>query len=315
MDLDKVRELLRNLQNLKILVVGDLILDRYLYGKVERISPEAPVPILEVEREEIRLGGAGNVANNLSALGVKTYILGVIGKDTAGERIRELLLEKGIEALLIEEDRPTTQKTRVVSMSQQLLRIDRESRKAVDNSSVKELEMALKGIDFDGVIVSDYAKGVVTEELIRVIKENSPFISIDPRPVNRELYVGADLITPNEKELMAMMGDRKGSIEELGRLLKGELSLGTLVVTRGAMGMSLFREGEVKLFPARARKVYDVTGAGDTVIAVLTSLILAGADWDTACELSNIAAGIVVGEFGTATATPEQILGEIGEER
>ncbi len=309
----KLKEILNRFKNLKILVVGDVILDRYLYGKVDRISPEAPVPVLEVEREEVRLGGAGNVAHNLSALGVDAHLFGVVGKDDAAEKLKGLLREKGINSLLIEEDRPTTQKTRVVSMSQQLLRIDREDKKPVGEGIGSRLRNTLKESAFNGVIVSDYAKGVITSEVMDTLINSGLFVSIDPRPVNKLLYRGANLITPNEKELLAMSGGRERSVEELGRRLKSELEVETLVVTRGAKGMSLFNEDEVKLFPAKAKKVYDVTGAGDTVIAVLTCAFLSGASWDLACELGNVAAGIVVGEFGTAVASPERILQEVNE--
>jgi len=307
-DLNRVRELLDRLKDIRILVVGDVILDRYLKGSVERISPEAPVPIVQVEEEELRLGGAGNVANNLVSLGVKTYITGVIGEDRSGEQLLELLKEKGIESRLFKDDRPTTEKTRVVSMSQQLLRIDREDRRRVGGSALKHIREVILEDGYDGVIVSDYAKGVVTHKVIEAIKDRELFYSIDPRPVNKQLYTGANLITPNEKELRAMtdpLGEE--NVETLGKVLKKELELETLVVTRGAKGMTLFTD-EVRSFPARAREVYDVTGAGDTVIASLTAFHLAGATWEEACELANVCAGIVVGEFGTASVTPEGVL-------
>ncbi|RLJ71463.1 rfaE bifunctional protein kinase chain/domain [Hydrogenivirga caldilitoris] len=314
MDTERVKNLLEKLRELRILVVGDVILDRYLYGRVERISPEAPVPIVEVEREEVRLGGAGNVANNLASLGVNTTLAGVIGEDRSGEQLIELLKEKGIESRLAEDNRPTTEKTRVVSMSQQLLRIDREDRSKIGGNALKHVIEVIQEGKYDGVIVSDYAKGVVTHRVVEVIRDRELFYAIDPRPVNKPLYAGANLITPNEKELRAMtdpLGEE--SVEVLGKVLKRELELETLVVTRGAKGMTLFRE-DVKTFPARAREVYDVTGAGDTVIATLTAFYLAGATWEEACELANLCAGIVVGEFGTASVTPEEILREIDEE-
>ena len=313
MELSRVEELLKRLKDIKVLVVGDVILDRYLRGKVERISPEAPVPIVEVEEEELRLGGAGNVASNLVALGVETYITGVVGEDSSGERLIELLKEKGIESRLFKDERPTTEKIRVVSMSQQLLRIDREDRRKVGGSALKHIREVILENDYDGVIVSDYAKGVVTHRVMEAIRDREVFYAIDPRPVNRQLYSGASLMTPNEKELRAMtdpLGEE--GVETLGKVLKKELELETLVVTRGAKGMMLFGE-EVRSFPARAREVYDVTGAGDTVIASLTAFHLAGATWEEACELANVCAGIVVGEFGTASVTPEELLRELDE--
>ncbi len=310
LDLERVKNLLRRLRDLKILVVGDVILDSYLKGRVERISPEAPVPVLEVEDEEFRLGGAGNVAKNLNSLGVKTFLCGVIGKDEAGSVLKSLIEGNGIEALLVEDNRPTTKKTRVVSLNQQLLRIDWESRESVSGKVLEKLRDFIRALNVDGIIVSDYAKGVITEEIIQEIKRKGVFWAIDPRPVNKSLYVDASLMTPNEKELRELTNPLKGSVEELGRKLKRELNLETLVVTRGSKGMTLFKE-YIKHFPARARKVYDVTGAGDTVIATLTAFKLAGASWGEACELANLCAGIVVGEFGTASVRPEQILEEL----
>ncbi|MDQ7037582.1 MAG: D-glycero-beta-D-manno-heptose-7-phosphate kinase [Aquificota bacterium] len=309
----RAAEILERVRGLKVLVVGDLILDRYLYGRVERISPEAPVPVVEVEKEEVRLGGAGNVASNLASLGAKTYIAGVVGEDRGGDLILSLLKERGIEPLLVTDRRPTTEKTRVVSRSQQLLRIDREERKRIQGKTLKKIREIVAEVECDGVVVSDYAKGVITEDVMRAVKEKGVFFAVDPRPVNRDLYKGADLMTPNEKELREMTDPLSGEeVETLGIRLRERLLLDTLVVTRGPKGMTLFREG-VRHFPARARKVYDVTGAGDTVVASLLAFHLAGAGWDEACELANVCAGIVVGEFGTATVKPEEVLREIEE--
>jgi len=305
---ERLSELLENLRHLRILVVGDIILDTYLFGKVERVSPEAPVPILEVEGEEFRLGGAANVAKNLSSLGVNTILCGVVGKDSHANIIKSLLKEEGIKACLVEDERPTTRKTRVVSRNQQLLRIDWESKERVRGETLKALLGFISEEEVHGVVVSDYAKGVVTKELMSFLRDRFTFVAVDPRPVNKYLYKGVSLVTPNEKELKAMTGE--GEVEELGKKLKEELSLDSLVVTQGEKGMTLFRE-EVRHFPARARKVYDVTGAGDTVIASLTAFVLAGASWDEACELANLAAGIVVGEFGTASVSPDRLLEEL----
>ena len=311
MEKERVRRILERLRELRILVVGDLILDRYLYGKVDRISPEAPVPVVEVESEEVRLGGAGNVSANLADLGVETYVTGVIGEDPAGEKVLELLKGKGIKPLLVTDSRPTTQKTRIVSLSQQLLRIDREERSPVEGKVLEELAEVIAGGDFDGVVVSDYAKGVVVGKLMEILREKEIFFAVDPRPVNREIYRGASLMTPNEKELKAMTDPlSKEGVEERGIKLKESLGLETLVVTRGPKGMSLFRD-DIKHFPARAKEVYDVTGAGDTVVAVLSAVYLAEGDWDLACEMANLCAGIVVGELGTATVRPEEILREL----
>lgn len=314
MKIDRVKELLERLKDVKVLVVGDIILDRYLYGKVERISPEAPVPIVEVKEEEVRLGGAANVAKNLVSLGVRTYLTGVVGEDEAGERVKELLDESGIESLIAQDSRPTTEKTRVVSRSQQLLRIDREDRSKVGGEALRKIREAILELEYDGIVVSDYAKGTITYKITDTVREKECFWSIDPRPINKELYKGADLITPNEKELRDMTDPlTEEDVESLGIRLRRELEIDTLVITRGPLGMVLLRDG-VKSFPAKAKEVYDVTGAGDTVIATLTAFRLAGATWEEACELANVCAGIVVGEFGTASVRPEEILEEIDEE-
>ncbi|MCS6999001.1 MAG: D-glycero-beta-D-manno-heptose-7-phosphate kinase [Aquificaceae bacterium] len=310
LDRERVLEILERFGNLKVLVVGDVILDRYVFGKVERISPEAPVPVVEVQKEEFRLGGAGNVANNLANLGLKTSLLGVVGQDYGRHIVRGLLKEAGIEDLTVEDPkRPTTEKMRVVALSQQLLRIDSESKKAVEGKVLEELLQRLE-MDVDGIIVSDYAKGVVCRELMDRIRERKLFFSVDPRPENRNLYVGADLMTPNEKEARGMLQEE--NLKNLGWRLKRELSLSTLVITLGQKGMALF-DSEFRVFPARARQVYDVSGAGDTVVAVLTACALSGVDWDTACELANLCAGVVVGKLGTAVAKPEEILQSLEE--
>ncbi len=307
---ERLREVLQRFKNLRILVVGDVILDRYVFGKVERISPEAPVPVVEVQREEFRLGGAGNVANNLASLGIKTYLLGVVGQDYGRHIIRGLLKESGIEDLLVEDpNRPTTEKTRIVALSQQLLRVDSESRDPIHGQILEKFLNRLE-VSVDGVIISDYAKGVVVKQLIDKVKQKELFFSIDPRPQNKNLYMGASLMTPNEKEARSMFAGE--TLQELGWGLKRELRLDTLVITLGAKGMALF-DKEYKVFPARAKQVYDVSGAGDTVVAVLTACALAGVDWEGACELANLCAGIVVGKLGTAVVKPEEILQSLEE--
>ncbi|ADC88990.1 rfaE bifunctional protein [Thermocrinis albus DSM 14484] len=306
MEPERVRSLLQSFRGLKILVVGDIILDRYVFGRVERISPEAPVPVLEVEREEFRLGGAGNVAANLADLGVETYLCGLLGDDEAANKVKNMLLERGIRDLTIQErGRPTTEKSRMVALSQQLLRVDREVRRPPDPSVLKDILERLEVV-VDGIIVSDYAKGVVTGSLMERVKAKGVFVAVDPRPHNRDLYRGVDLMTPNEKEARQMLPIE--DLRDLGFSLKDYLGLKTLVITMGPKGMMLFREGREKSFPARAKQVYDVSGAGDTVVAVLTASYLVSGDWELSCELANVCAGIVVGKLGTATVKPHEIL-------
>ncbi len=307
---ERFKKVVEKLKDLRILVVGDLILDRYIFGVVERISPEAPVPVVEVEREEFRLGGAANVANNLASLGVKTYLLGVTGSDYGKHIMKGLIRSASIEDLTVEDSqRPTTEKARVVSLSQQLLRIDWEDKRPVSGKTLDKLLERLD-VDVDGVILSDYAKGVVCEPLVKRLKEKRVFLSVDPKPVNKHLYYGVDLMTPNEKEAKQM--GQGGPLESLGWTLKKELGLKTLVITLGSKGMALF-DKEYAHFPAKAKQVYDVSGAGDTVVAVLTASYIASGDWHLACELANLCAGIVVGKLGTAPITLQEVLSAIEE--
>ncbi len=311
MDPDKAKRVLKRVRDLRILVVGDLILDRYLYGRVQRISREAPVPVVEVEGEEVRLGGAGNVASNLADLGVKTYLAGVVGEDRAGRQLRSLVESKGITPLIVSDSRPTTRKTRVVSLSQQLIRIDEVERSPLAGDTLGRVVEHIEESEVDGIIVSDYESGVITREVMEAVSKKGVFFAVDPRPPHRKLYRGADLMTPNEEELISMTDPLgEGEIEELALSLKEELEIKALVVTRGSKGMTLFSDS-IKHFPARAREVYDVTGAGDTVVAVLTAVYLAERDWATACELANLSAGIVVGELGAVSVSTEEILEEL----
>jgi len=306
----RIEQVLNKLKELRIMVVGDVMLDRYIFGKVERISPEAPVPVVEVEREEFRLGGAANVANNLSSLGVKTYLVGVTGSDYGKHILKGLIKSAHIEDLTVEDSqRPTTEKARVVSLSQQLIRIDWEERKPISGDILKKLLERLD-VHVDGVIVSDYAKGVVCDAVMSRLKEKGVFLSVDPRPANKALYWGVDLMTPNEKEAKQMAGDKP--IETIGWELKRELGIKTLVITLGPRGMALF-DREYMHFPARAKQVYDVSGAGDTAVAVLTASYILTGDWHLSCELANLCAGIVVGKLGTAPITLPEVLKALEE--
>lgn len=302
---EKLIKLFEKFKGLKVLVVGDIILDRYLFGEVERISPEAPVPVVDVRREEFRLGGAGNVANNLRALGAEVFLVGVLGQDYGMHIVKGFLKEKGIHDLtVVDPERPTTEKTRVVAVSQQLLRIDREERKKIEG---KVLQKVLEALDTDcaGVVVSDYNKGVVCKELMdRIREKNVPFF-VDPRPQNKDLYTDAYLMTPNEKEALSM--GRGRTLEELGWNLKESLRLKNLAITLGPKGIAFFSE-RMEVFPAKARQVYDVTGAGDTVISAMSACMLVGEDHATACEFANLCAGVVVGKLGTAVVSMEELL-------
>ncbi|SNZ07942.1 rfaE bifunctional protein, domain I [Persephonella hydrogeniphila] len=309
---ERAKKIIKEFEDKAVLVVGDLILDRYLWGEVERISPEAPVPVVEVKKETFNPGGASNVAWNISSLGAKTYMAGVIGTDQNGEILESLLIGKDIIPINIKDQkRPTTEKTRIIAVSQQLLRIDRESKEKLSEETTDKLINQIKSITdkIDAVIVSDYGKGVITPKLMEYLKSTGKPVFVDPKPSNFSLYTGITTMTPNRKEAYECVKADKGiSVEQVGRMIMEKLSIDTLLITLGSEGMALFNKNEVKKIPARARKVYDVTGAGDTVISVLTLAKISGASWEEAASLANYAAGYVVGEIGTAALDRETLL-------
>ncbi len=304
-------QLKKSLSQVKVLVCGDLILDRYFFGRVERISPEAPVPVFEIERITHSLGGAGNVAANLVCLGCQVMLMGVVGKDEKGELFKKLAQDLGIdvEGVVRSENRPTIIKTRIIAQSQQLLRIDREERKFV--AEVKEdLQRFYQKVlpTVDGVILSDYAKGMLGSEsftawLIGEAKLLGKPVLVDPKAECWQKYEYATTITPNQKEFTATAkfeGLNPTDLEGTAKALIKKYRLSFLVVTLGKEGIFLYHPDlGGRHFPARAREVYDVSGAGDTVIASLCAFFLAGLPLDIVIELANICAGIVVGKLGT----------------
>ena len=292
----------------RVLIVGDVMLDRYWFGDVSRISPEAPVPVVKVERVEERPGGAANVARNAAALGSRATLLSVVGADEAGQALARLLAAEGIETSLHEDAQlSTTVKLRVIGRQQQLLRIDFETWPAheVLRAKLAEFEQRLAGCDV--VILSDYGKGGLTHiaAMIRSARAAGKPVLVDPKGEDYGRYAGATLLTPNRTELRQVIG-RWGSetelAEKVGRL-RAELGVEALLVTRSEEGMTLFREQDSVHEPAQAREVYDVSGAGDTVIATLAVMLGCGLDMATAMRLANRAAGVVVGKLGTATCT------------
>jgi D-beta-D-heptose 7-phosphate kinase/D-beta-D-heptose 1-phosphate adenosyltransferase len=316
-------QIINSFRNKKILIIGDLILDRFIYGKVNRISPEAPVPVVEVVNESFLLGGAANVANNIISLGGKVSIAGVVGKDTAGRILKELFEDRNINIDgIIEDKRPTTVKTRVIAHNQQVVRFDREDKKRLEGKNLNHLADYIKKAvnEHDAVIISDYKKGVISSSLIKaVVKYSKPgntFVAVDPKVGHFHFYKNVSLITPNLMEASQGSGveikDEK-SLLNAGRALMNRLSCKAALITRSEEGMSLFerdthKEIKVTHIPTAAKKVYDVTGAGDTVIAAITLAHAAGASLEDAAVIANHAAGIVVGEVGTAVATPEMLL-------
>jgi rfaE bifunctional protein kinase chain/domain len=317
------KNILSEFKKKKILIIGDLILDRYIWGKVNRISPEAPVPIVEVTGENFLLGGAANVANNIVALGGHATIVGVAGNDRAGGILMKMLKERGIQCggVFWGSARPTTVKTRVIAHNQQVVRFDRENKDKVDGKVLKGLLEHIRSAvpNHDAVIISDYKKGVISYNLVReVLKHSKPeniFVSVDPKVSHFYCYKNVSLITPNVMEASVASGieikDEK-SLVNAGRALCKKISCDAILITRGEYGMSLFEKDKVVHIPTVAKNVYDVTGAGDTVIASFTIAYAAGASMKEAAVISNHAAGIVVGEVGTAVAKIDQLRKSLG---
>jgi len=296
----------------RVLVVGDVMLDRYWFGEVSRISPEAPVPVVKVERSEDRLGGAANVARNVVALGARVALLSVVGTDEAGQALQRLLSEEGIESSLHQDaDLSTTIKLRVIGRQQQLLRIDFENWPAHEVLRAKLMEFSDRLPDCDVVILSDYGKGGLTHitEMIRLARAAGKRVLVDPKGEDFSRYAGATMITPNRAELREVIGkwSSEDDLARRARQLREELGLEALLLTRSEEGMTLFRAEGVTHEAAQAREVYDVSGAGDTVIATMAVMLASGADPATAMRLANRAAGIVVGKLGTAVAHLEEL--------
>lgn len=303
--------MLEKISQVRLLVVGDVMLDRYWFGEVSRISPEAPVPVVKVQRIEERLGGAANVARNAASLGAVSALLSVVGDDEAGRTLGRLLEEGQIDANLhVDREIDTTVKLRVIGRQQQLLRIDFETTPSHEVLQAKLADFETRVVQSDVVVLSDYGKGGLTHiaEMIRIARAHDKPVLVDPKGDEWGKYSGATVITPNRSELKEVVG-RWSSDDELAAKaskLRGELGLEALLVTRSEEGMTLFAD-ETHHQPALAREVFDVSGAGDTVIATLAVMIAAGADWAEAIRVANIAAGIVVGKLGTAVVSREEL--------
>lgn len=313
--------LVDRLDGASVMVVGDVMLDRFLYGAVDRVSPEAPIPVLRLEREVTMLGGAGNVLRNLAAVGAKTVFFAVVGEDTAGQEVRQLVERESADPalihLLVDGARATTIKERYIATGQQLLRADRETSfevaQATKDKLLTEAEQALEGVG--ALVLSDYGKGVlpgdvVTRLIARANALGCPVI-VDPKAVDYGYYRGAALVTPNRRELAQASGQSvQGDAEIVAacRRLTETAGLGGVLATRSEEGMSLvLASGEARHLPARAREVFDVSGAGDTVVALLGAALAAGIALEDAAGLANIAAGVVVGKTGTAVAEAMEI--------
>lgn len=303
---------IRSFPNSKVLVIGDIMMDEFLWGEVSRISPEAPVPIVKVEKETFLLGGAANVVNNLLGLKSQVLLAGVIGPDGMGRRLIRKLQSLGTttEGIVVEEGRPTAIKTRVIAHHQQVVRVDREKVTPIMPKTLKTISNIIRKnrLQIKGIIISDYGKGVVSRELMSGLKEifgqNSIPVLVDPKPQNMGWYEGVTLITPNHIEAELAVGKKIESEKDLlwaGMHLLKKTKCKSVLITRGQEGMTLFlKDKKVEHIPTVAQKVFDVTGAGDTVIATLVLSLVSGMNTIQACKMANFAAGIVVGEVGTA---------------
>ncbi len=319
----RLKNILKACKGQEVIVVGDIMLDHFIKGSVSRISPEAPVPVVNVNKEFFVAGGAGNVAVNLAALEAKPVMISVVGPDVGGEMLKDFLRKRGVNVTGISEDldRPTTQKIRVMAEQQQIVRFDRESKKiispAIARACMKAFETAVKTAK--GVILSDYGKGMLSDQniqkIIAICRQKKIPVCVDPKIDNFKKYKHITCMTPNTKEAWEGVGQAPQSgeeaMEKLGNKILKMLQADSILITRSADGMSLFEKGAKTPYTVRAtaREVYDVTGAGDTVISVLTLALAAGANLKEAAVLANYAAGIVVEKSGTATATRQEIEG------
>ncbi len=319
-DKEELIEVVRRFRELEILVVGDAMVDEYVWGEVERISPEAPVPIVLVDGETKILGGAANVAHNLSTLGVKTSLVAVVGDDDHGKFIKKRLEELGIkDGTVVDSSRPTTLKTRIIARGQQVVRVDREKTHSVAGDVYEQVieNYHRAAGTADAIILSDYGKGVIVPEVINEIvvssKEMGKILTVDPKTDHFHLYKGVTTLTPNKHEAQYATGIKisdENSLKEAGMKLKKDLNCEFVVITLGADGMAIFENesGEYHHIPTVAKKVYDVTGAGDTVISVLTAAYVSGLDPYHSAVLANLAAGIEISKLGSAQVTPNELI-------
>ncbi|HOW28601.1 MAG TPA: D-glycero-beta-D-manno-heptose-7-phosphate kinase [Elusimicrobiota bacterium] len=321
MDIKRLATQVRRLKNTPVMVIGDMMVDRYLQGEVHRLSPEAPVPVVDVSSEKYMPGGAGNVASNIASLGGRPVLVSVVGADQTGERLLRSLSQKGVrvEGVCLDGDRPTTIKTRVMAGHQQVVRFDKESRtalsRAVTERLMKFVSSRIRSVN--ALLISDYGKGVINEaflaELLPMARRHKKLVTVDPKIEHFLRYRQVDCLTPNVKEategIRALPPKSQKDLERIGRDILSRLKSRSVLVTQGEKGMTLFRQKGLPIhIPTMAKEVFDVTGAGDTVISVLTLALAAGFDLVEAAYLSNVAAGLVVAKLGTAVVTQEEIV-------
>ena len=315
-------EIIGNFSRAGVLVIGDVMVDHFIWGKVSRISPEAPVPVVDVQKDSILLGGCANVLNNIYAMGGHVYVAGVIGADIMGKGLIAELQQRKIETggIVVEKGRPTTLKTRIVAHGQQMVRFDQESRKPIPPASVRKILDYVKSLrkKIGAIVISDYSKGVISRELIqevgKIVQDSNIYICLDPKQSDFSIYEGAYVITPNHHEAQRAAGMEitdENDLRSVGDKILNKYNFQALLITRGEEGMSLFEKDHGiahTYFSARAKEIYDVTGAGDTVIGVLALSLAAQASLKEATCLANQAASIVVGKVGTATVSQEELM-------
>lgn len=319
----KLIEQIAHFQGKKVMIVGDIGLDEYILGEVRRISPEAPVPVLEVDGEDLRLGLAANVAQNVKSLGGEPLLISVVGEDSGAALLKDLFHKAGVgtDLLVVDRARPTTRKTRVMAKHHHLVRVDREVRKFLSASTEEKIYKAAENKikDCDAVVIEDYAKGVVSQGLIqKIVKlahQHGKKVLVDPHQTNSgDFYAGVDLVKPNFSEAVALSGldydelrDDPNKLIDLGRAVQKRTGAKEVIMTRGKDGMIIFSEDQMVQVPTFARQVFDVTGAGDTVIAALTLGVVSGLNLTEACILANYAAGVVVGQVGCVPCTIKEL--------
>ncbi|MDR3092387.1 MAG: D-glycero-beta-D-manno-heptose-7-phosphate kinase [Endomicrobium sp.] len=316
----KLLKLISLFKKQTVLVIGDVMIDKFIWGKVKRISPEAPVPIIEVTKETETLGGAANVANNITALGGKAFIVSAIGEDANGKSLVKMLSEKGIssDCLVYDPQRPTIIKMRIIASGQQVARVDKEVKGFFNHHTelkiVENIEKLIPKVS--AVIISDYGKGVVSSKVLKstisLARKYKIPVTVDPKVKHFKKYRKVTAITPNEKEAIIGMSAKNIETDEdiasLGKKILKTLNSDSVLITRGEKGMTLIQSNDkIKNIPTRAKEVYDVTGAGDTVISTMTLALAAKAELANAAEIANFAAGIVVGKLGTATTNPREL--------
>ena len=318
-----LKRVITNFKRAKILVIGDLILDEFIWGKVSRISPEAPVPVVWVNSESFMPGGAANTANNIHALGAQAFICGVIGSDERGRILTDELRRKNIdvEGIVIDSERPTTLKTRVIAHHQQVVRIDREKVDDIDDNVIGQIVTFLKEKinDVDAVLIEDYGKGMIVprllQEVVPLVQKHEKIITVDPKENHFSFYQNITLITPNHHEAARATGKdlkTEEDLEKAGEALLAQKNQAVLI-TLGEEGMRLFEKGRKSVhIPTVAQEVFDVSGAGDTVISTATVALASGASMLEAAHIANYAAGVVVGKVGVAVVTQEELLERLG---